>query len=81
MKQKTDNNEEQKIKYQIYRKLDRAQALVNEIKELMKKIDLLPINYPDTKTLKQKTKKMMMCIGAVIKPGTYFLTTPDQTTC
>ena len=52
MKQKTDNNEEQKIKYQIYRKLDRAQALVNEIKELMKKIDLLPINYPDTKTLK-----------------------------
>ena len=52
MKQKTDNDEEQKIKYQIYRKLDRAQALVNEIKELMKKIDLLPLNYPDTKTLK-----------------------------
>lgn len=44
MKQKIDNDEEQKIKYQIYRKLDRAQALVNEIKELMKKIDLVPSN-------------------------------------
>jgi len=42
MKQKVDNDEEQKIKYQIYRKLDRAQELVNEIKELMKKIDLIP---------------------------------------
>lgn len=42
MKQKVDNEEEQKIKYQIYRKLDRAQELVNEIKELMKKIDLIP---------------------------------------
>ena len=44
MKQKTDSDEEQKIKYQIYRKLDRAQALVNEIKELMKKINLAPSN-------------------------------------
>ena len=44
MKQKTDSDEEQKIKYQIYRKLDRAQALVNEIKELMKKINLVPSN-------------------------------------
>lgn len=44
MKQKPDTNEEQKIKYQIYRKLDRAQALVNEIKELMKKINLVPSN-------------------------------------
>lgn len=42
MKQKPDNDEEQKIKYQIYRKLDRAQSLVNEIKELMKKNNLIP---------------------------------------
>lgn len=44
MKQKPDSDEEQKIKCQIYRKLDRAQALVNEIKELMKKINLIPSN-------------------------------------
>lgn len=44
MKQKLDSDEEQKIKYLIYRKLDRAQALVNEIKELMKKINLVPSN-------------------------------------
>lgn len=44
MKQKPDNDEELKIKYQIYRKLDRAQALVNEIKELMKKINLITPN-------------------------------------
>lgn len=48
MKQKPDNDEEQKIKYQIYRKLDRAQALVNEIKELMKKINLVPSNEQQT---------------------------------
>ena len=81
MKQKQDSDEDQKIKYQIYRKLDRAQELVNEVKELMKKINLVPLNYPDDKTLKQKTKNTIICIGAVIKPGTYFLTTPDQTTC
>ena len=44
MKQKPNSDEEQKIKYQIYRKLDRAQKLVNEIKELMKKIHLVPSN-------------------------------------
>ena len=43
MKQKIDSYEEQKIKYQIYKKLDRAQALVNKIKELMKKINLVPL--------------------------------------
>jgi hypothetical protein len=48
MKQKIDSDEEQKIKYQIYRKLDRAQALVNEIKELMKKINLVSSNQPST---------------------------------
>lgn len=41
MKQKPDSDEEQKIKYQLYKKLDRAQALVNEIKVLMKKINLV----------------------------------------
>lgn len=44
MEQKMDSNEEQKIKYQIYRKLDRAQALVSEIKELMKKVNLVLSN-------------------------------------
>lgn len=44
MRQKPDSDEEQKIKYQIYKKLERAQVLVNEIKELMKKIDLVPSN-------------------------------------
>jgi hypothetical protein len=42
MKQKPVSDEEQKIKYQIYRKLDKAQTLVCEIKELMKKINLIP---------------------------------------
>ncbi|HBJ62853.1 TPA: hypothetical protein DDY56_04555 [Candidatus Uhrbacteria bacterium] len=42
MKQKPDSDEDQKIKYQIYRKLDKAQTLVSEIKELMKKINLIP---------------------------------------
>lgn len=42
MTQKIDSNEEQKIKYIILKKLDEAQALVNEIKELMKKINLVP---------------------------------------
>ena len=42
MTQKIDSDEEQKIKYVILRKLDKAQALVNEIKELMKKINLTP---------------------------------------
>ena len=41
MKQKPDSDEQQKIKYQLYKKLDRAQALVNEIKVLMKKINLV----------------------------------------
>lgn len=42
MTQKTDNDEEQKIKYIILKKLDKAQALVNEIKKLMMKINLIP---------------------------------------
>ncbi len=42
MTQKIDNDEEQKTKYIILRKLDKAQTLVNEIKELMKKINLAP---------------------------------------
>lgn len=42
MTQKIDSDEEQKIKYVILRKLDKAQVLVNEIKELMKKINLIP---------------------------------------
>jgi hypothetical protein len=41
MTKKIDNDEEQKIKYMILKKLDKAQALVNEIKELMKKINLV----------------------------------------
>jgi len=41
MTQKIDNDEEQKIKYIILKKLDKAQALVNEIKQLMKKINLV----------------------------------------
>ena len=48
MKQKQDSDGDQKIKYQIYRKLDRAQALVNEIKELMKKINLIPSTSGET---------------------------------
>ena len=42
MTQKPDSNEEQRIKYIILKKLDKAQALVNEIKELMRKINLVP---------------------------------------
>ena len=41
MTKKIDNDEEQKIKYMILKKLDKAQALVKEIKELMKKINLV----------------------------------------
>jgi hypothetical protein len=51
MRQKPDSDSEQKIKYQIYRKLDKAQTLVNEIKELMKKIDLPPLSYPHAKKI------------------------------
>lgn len=47
MTQKIDSDEEQKIKYIILRKLDKAQVLVNEIKELMKKINLSPDSKAD----------------------------------
>lgn len=42
MTQKIGSDEEQKIKYIILKKLDKAQTLVNEIKELMRKINLVP---------------------------------------
>lgn len=42
MTQKIDSDEKQKIKYIILKKLDKAQTLVNEIKELLKKINLAP---------------------------------------
>ena len=42
MKQNTQKNEEQKIRELINKKLDQAQALIAEAKELAQKINLLP---------------------------------------
>ena len=42
MKQKIDSDEEQKIRELINKKLNQAQALIAEAKQLAQKINLLP---------------------------------------